>query len=91
MITIAFSLSLFKPPRGSVVKCSPHMREVVFQSTVATDLIFLKQVGSDSSTAKHSATGTSVMGPRRCLTLIYGILGYFPDLTLFWLFMYQIH
>ena len=52
---------------------------------------FLKQVRSDSSTAKHSATGTSVMGPRRCLTLIYGILGYFPDLTLFWLFMYQIH
>ena len=50
--------------RGGVeVERLPHMREIGVRSPVATDLS--RKTGSDSSTAKRSATGVSVTGPRR--------------------------
>ena len=48
---------------GVEVERSPRMREIGVPSPVATDLVV--KTGSDSSTAKRSATGVSVTGPRR--------------------------
>ena len=60
---VSFTLNTIS--RGGVeVERSPHMREIVVRFPVATDLS-RKKTGSDSSTAKRSATGESVTGPSR--------------------------
>ena len=50
-------------PRCVEEERSPRMREIGVRSLVATDIS--RKKGSDSSTAKRSATSVSVTGPRR--------------------------
>ena len=48
---------------GEEVERWPRMREIGLRFSVATDLS--KKTGSESSTAKRSAKGVIVTGPRR--------------------------
>ena len=55
---------IFRDRRGGVeIERSPRVREIGVRSLVATDPS--RKNGSDTSTAKRSATGVSVTGPRR--------------------------
>lgn len=58
---------------GSVVDCSPPMREIGVRSPIGTYLRCYK-TGSDSSTTKRSATGASamVLGDDYCKRIING-------------------
>ena len=48
---------------AQVVERSPRMQEIRVRSPVATDRS--RETGSESSTAKWSATSVSATGPRR--------------------------